>query len=279
MQKSVDSSVYNKQYFKARYQNIDYTSLKSLSDFDHIYQKAGALITLQKQDRVIDFGCGAGHLAFYLYLKYGCDVTGLDYSRDALSFCDKNLDILKNRIEYSKIGEKVRFIFANSNNLSVFEGIKAVFLLDVVEHLNDQEINFILGEIKKWGGRGGIQLVVHTDNNNYLKFVRPLTDLLLVLFGKSAFERIKREKAEVAKGHINLTTAKKFEKKLRDNDFRILKIGYPEININIVRAHLGEVAEIKPILLLAYYFGKIFYFLRPSFYLLAEYRKRDMEVK
>ena len=41
-------------------------------------------------------------------------------------------------------------------------------------------------------------------------------------------DEIKKGKAEVAKGHINLTTAGKLEKKLKRQGFRILKIKYPD---------------------------------------------------
>jgi cyclopropane fatty-acyl-phospholipid synthase-like methyltransferase len=266
---SVDPAVYNASYFEGRYQNINYGKLESLADFDHIYQKASALINFEQKDKIIDFGCGAGHLAFYLYLKYHCDVTGIDYSPDAINLSNKNLEILKNRGVYPEIGEKVRFLLSNNQNLPDFEGVRAVFLLDVLEHLNDQEIDFILGKIKKWGAGEEIQLVVHTDNNNYLRFVRPITDLLLVFFGKSTFKTIKEGKAEVAKGHINLTTARKLRGRLEANGFKVLKLKYPEINIDIVRAHLGEIGKIKVVLQGAFYLGKIFYFLRPSFYLLA----------
>ncbi len=272
MPPSVDPKVYDASYFQGRYQNINYQELNDLSEFDHIYQAAGALIRLKSDGKVVDFGCGAGHLAFYLYLKYGCDITGLDYSPDALFLCAQNLDKLKNRKDHANIGEKVHFELTDLSNLPDFKNIQAVFLLDILEHLSDNEIGLVLKKIKNWGGKGGIQIVIHTDNNNYLRFVRPLTDWLLVIFGKSTFGEIKKGKAEVAKGHINLTTAGKLEKKLKRQGFRILKIKYPDINVDLVRAHLGTISGIKPILYAAYCMGKLFYFLRPSFYLLAKYQ-------
>lgn len=269
MPSSVDPAVYNAPYFQARYQNIDYQKLKDLNEFDHIYQTAGALIRLKADDKVVDFGCGAGHLAFYLYLKYGCDITGLDYSPDALFFCHQNLNMLKNRKEYSYIGEKVRFLPSVLNNLPDFKNIQAVFLLDILEHLYDGEIEVVLEKIKNWSGKSSLQIVIHTDNYNYLRFVRPLTDWLLVTLGKKTRGKIEEEKALVARGHINLTTAKELQRKLKKQGWKILKTKYPTININLVQAHLGALGKIKPIVWLAYGLGKVFYFLRPSFYIVA----------
>lgn len=271
MKKGVDPSIYDKCYYAGRYENIDYNNLRELDDFDHIYRKAGSMMEFQEQDTIVDFGCGAGHMSFYLYLKFKCDITGIDYSPDAISLCEKNLKKLESRNEYSSIREKVRFLFFDSDKPSDFEEIKAVFLIDVVEHLYDHELNLILGEIKKWGDE--IQIIIHTDNNYYLKFIQPIFDFLNVCFGKTSFQKIKNAKAESAKGHVNLTTVSKLKRKLISKNYEILNIEYPSINISAVKNQLGSIANYQIISYLVLFFGKILYFLRPSFYMIAEYRR------
>ncbi|KKR43578.1 MAG: hypothetical protein UX02_C0003G0061 [Candidatus Moranbacteria bacterium GW2011_GWC1_45_18] len=266
----VDASVYDDKYYAGRYQNIDYRNLERLGDFGHIYQKAGSMLQPEEQDKIVDFGCGIGHLSFYLFLKYKCDVTGVDYSQDALFLCEKNLKLLEARIEYSSIREKVRFVYFNINNPPNFKNIKAVFLIDVVEHLYDHELKLVLGEIKKWGGKNGIQIIIHTDNNNYLKFIRPILDFLAVCFKKNTYQKLNKGYAEVAKGHVNLTTAGRLKRKLVSHNFRVLKIEYPLMNTTTTKNQLGPIAQHWFVLYPIIFFGKILYFLRPSFYVLAE---------
>jgi cyclopropane fatty-acyl-phospholipid synthase-like methyltransferase len=269
MEQRVDPSTYDERYYAGRYQNIDYQNLTGLNGFDHIYRKAGSMLQLEERDRIVDFGCGAGHMSFYLYLKYKCDITGIDYSRDAFLLCEENLKTLERQNKYSAIRERVHFFLTDSDSLPDFEGVRAVFLIDVVEHLHDHELNSILSKIKKWSGKG-IQLVIHTDNNYYLKFIRPITDLLAVCFGKETFQKIKKVKAEEAKGHVNLTTVSKLKRKLASHNFRILKIEYPTMDIAIVKDQLGPIAKYRFIFYPIFYVGKILYFLRPSFYMFAE---------
>ena len=270
MKQRVDPSVYDEKYYSGRYQKIDYQNLERLSDFDHIYQKAGSILQFQEQDKIIDFGCGTGHLSLYLFLKYKCDVTGVDYSRDAIFLCEKNLKMLEARSKYSSTREKVRFMHFDIKNPPNFENIKAVFLIDVVEHLCNYELDLVLEKIKKWGKK--IRIIIHTDNNNYLKFIRPVMDFLSVCFGKSTYQSLRKGYAEVAKGHVNLTTAGKLKRKLNLHSFDILKIEYPPINISVVKNQLGPIANHWFILYPIIFVGKTFYFLRPSFYMLAEHR-------
>lgn len=272
MEQRVDPSTYDERYYAGRYQNIDYQNLKKLSEFDHIYRKAGSMLQFQERDRIVDFGCGAGHLSFYLYLKYKCDITGVDYSRDALFLCENNLKTIENRREHSAIRERVRFLLLDSNNPPNFKGVRAVFLIDVVEHLYDHELDYILNKIKKWGGKNGIQLIMHTDNNYYLKFILPITNFLAVCLGKNTFHKLKKDKIELAKGHVNLTTAGKLKRRLTSHNFKVLKIEYPSMDIAITKNHLGPIAKYRIILYPIFYAGKILYFLRPSFYMLAKHR-------
>lgn len=271
MKQRVDPSVYDEKYYAERYQKIDYNDIEGLGDFDHIYQEAGSMLQFQEQDKIVDFGCGVGHLSLYLYLKYKCDITGVDYSPDALFLCENNLKMLESQREHSSIREKVRFLLFDSDNPPNFKGIKAVFLIDVVEHLHDYELDLILDTMANWRGKKGIQLVIHTDNNNYLRYVRPITDFLNVCLDKTTFQELKRGKMEVAKGHVNLATASKLKRKLASRNFKVLKIKYPSMDLAITKNQLGPITKHWIILYPIFFIGKILYFLRPSFYMLARH--------
>src|SRR5580704_14070215 len=53
---------------------------RGLSATDILLKRTG----LNKNLRVLDMGCGAGHTSAHIAKNYGCSVTGLDISRDAL---------------------------------------------------------------------------------------------------------------------------------------------------------------------------------------------------
>jgi ubiquinone/menaquinone biosynthesis C-methylase UbiE len=265
MVKKVDSSVYNQDYFQGRYGSFDVSKIKETSDFDHIYQKAGSMIKIAESDRVVDLGCGTGQMAFYLEKKYGCFVEGIDYSETAIEICNSNLS----KVDGGK--DRIKFILASNEELPDFQEIRAVFMIDVIEHLFDEEIDLVLEKIKKWAGEKGIYLIIHTDNNNYLKFIRPITDFISVLTGKSNLKRVKREKKIVMEGHVNLTTLFKLKKRLMKRKFKIIKAEYPQMDFRITKGHLGPIGKNPIIFYPIYFLGKILFFLRPTFYLVAKY--------
>jgi cyclopropane fatty-acyl-phospholipid synthase-like methyltransferase len=271
MKNSVEVSKYDSQYYRERQEFTAYDQLKNPEEFSHIYQKAGSMLKLGENDKVIDLGCGSGQLSFYLYLRYGCAVTGIDYSTDAISLCQKNLNILANRKEYPSIKEKIKFQLSDNASLSDFQGIKAVFLVDVLEHLYDDEIKIVLDKIMSWAGKNGIYLIIHTDNNDYLKFIQPAINWVSLFLGKTTTERIIREKKFDQERHINLTTPAKLRRKLAASGFKVVKKQYPAMGRDILKNHLGPIGEYRFILYPIYFLGKLFYFLRPSFYLLAKY--------
>lgn len=271
MTRSIPPSKYDRVYFERRYQIIDYTKLKELNGFDHIYRKAGSMLELGESDKVVDLGCGTGQLAFYLYRRYNCFIAGIDYSEVAINFSKENLSNLKNFREYEDLDKKVSFLWVNNDNLSDYKNIRAVFLVDVLEHLNNEEVELILDKIKRWKPAEGINLVIHTDNNNYLKFVRPVTDFISVCLGKTSFKKIKEGEDYVMERHINLTTANRLIKKLTSHGFEVLSIEYPTMGMDILKNHIGPIGEYRFILYAIYFLGKLLYFLRPSFYMLAKY--------
>lgn len=98
-----------------------------------------------KSHTVLDVGCGDGVLS-YLISKKGFDVTGIDSSREAITFakskCAKNTNI-----SFS-VGTVYALPFADNS----FDNIVCS---EVIEHLKDPDK--LLKEIKRvWNGRGNV---------------------------------------------------------------------------------------------------------------------------
>lgn len=242
--------------------------LKDISRFERSYQKASSMIKLGEDDTVVDLGCGTGQLPIFLYLKFSCNVIGIDYSEDAIRICEENKEkIAKKDIDSIK---KLQFYRHDNAHLPEFRGIKAVFLIDVIEHLYNEEIHLILEKIKGWNEKK-ISIIIHTDNDYYLKYVRPWLDFLAVVLGKTTYQKLNEGHAEVAERHVNLTNANRLKKKLALNGFEILKVEYPSIDTAVIKSQIGPIANYWIILYPILFLGKILYFLLPSFYMLAEY--------
>lgn|GEM_PF-2674645 len=65
---------------------------------------------------------------------------------------------------------------------------QGVFLVDVIEHLSESEANLFMEKIKNQNKDEKIYLIIHTDNKNYLRFVRSRTDFIAVCLGENKYK-------------------------------------------------------------------------------------------
>lgn len=262
------TGIYNKQYYIDLFGEKDYSKPLEIDKFGPIYKKIAKLALLSDVDLVVDYGCGGGDLSFYLQQKYKCSIIGIDYSPDAIRICK---DKLKKYRQVYHISDKIKFLKGNYDNLPRLKNISILFFCDVLEHIYDKEIALLLKSVRMWGGRGGkIRLLVHTDNDFYLRFIRPLVDFLsLILFItniKSIRERNKFEKER----HINLTNPLKLKIKMERWGFREIKLRYPEITKNMIKMQLRTAKNIPLLIDIFYVILRRFTFLCPSFYAVYE---------
>ena len=62
------------------YEPTPYPVLERLADSGHI----------RRRDRLLDYGCGKGRVAFFMASRVGCPVTGLDYSQKLIDIAREN---------------------------------------------------------------------------------------------------------------------------------------------------------------------------------------------
>lgn len=117
------------------------------------------LANIQPGDKVIDIGCGRGEVVFQT-ANLGAISTGVDYSESAIELA------LCTRKQHSKeIQERTEFICGNAEKLDFGENFfDKAFLLDVVEHVSQDELYAILREIKRVLKDQGI-LILHSAPN------------------------------------------------------------------------------------------------------------------
>src|SRR5258708_31353076 len=106
--RQVSVKKYDASYFGDNY-SFDYNRKIKLEDFGDVPKRLSEILPLKKSDNIIDFGCGAGALIFYLSLKYKCNAIGIDYSKFAIKVCQ---EYKKKFLQYNKVDQK-KIIFLN----------------------------------------------------------------------------------------------------------------------------------------------------------------------
>jgi ubiquinone/menaquinone biosynthesis C-methylase UbiE len=128
-------SVFESSKVKKVYVNRDaYLDLSVVEGYTKILSRRALkpFLRLQKNDLVLDLGCGPGNLIYPLF-KYTEKVTGIDISKNALMVA-KKYSALKN----------VDFILADAENLPIRdECLDKIFAFEVLEHLPNPQKSLI----------------------------------------------------------------------------------------------------------------------------------------
>jgi len=260
--KQVKPKLYDKRYFDYQSTSPDFSQKLIKNNFHKKYQKITDLIKLKPTDKVCDFGCGNGDLSFLLFLKYQCQTTAIDYSSDAIKICKAKLNKFK-----KNTSKQVNIKFYNLDNLHLptLKNIRVVYFCDVFEHLYPDEINLVVNTVSKWGNPN---IIVHTDNNLYLKLVQPIIDTMSLIMGKATLKQIKQRKEFDQKRHVNLTNPRQLRKNMKKLGYQQTILTYPNIDIQTIKNQLGKLSNFKSIINLSKIILHIFPFLIPSFYCL-----------
>lgn len=258
--KQVNPKYYDQEYFKFQSVSPNFSKKLKISNFHKKYQEIADLISLKPSDRICDFGCGNGDLSFLLSLKYNCCINAIDYSPDAISICRSNLALFQKNTNQD---QKIKFYNRDNQHLPLLKKIKIVYFCDVFEHLYQSEINSIINKISKWGNP---DIIVHTDNNLYLKYIEPIINLICLLTKKTTIEQLQQQKKFHQKRHVNLTNPYKLKKDMAKRGYFQTKLEYPKISQNTIKQQLGPLSKYKFLVSFSFFILKMFPVFFPSFY-------------
>lgn len=231
---AVAADKYDKAYFETTFAKKDFATPLALEDFGHIYRTMVELLPLRADETVVDVGCGNGELAILLNKVFGCTVIGLDYSADAIDICNANLARWRTHHD-----DKGKVSFRHYDQLPSLTGVSAVHFCDVLEHMTDAEIASTLDVVRTWNDGQPIRIGVHTDNNDYLRFIRPGFDALALLTRRQTRATLRARNEFERERHINLTTPRRLRREMRAQGFRETRLLYPTPTEEKIRAHLG----------------------------------------
>lgn len=260
---SVDPALYDQGYFARISQEIDFSEPLRLERFAPKHRHMADMLSLSPEDRVVDFGCGTGHLSFCLYARYGCSVLGIDYAQDAIDLAKRHLDQLRSHTEDQG---RIEFLCVGIQGLPQLSRVSAVYLSDVVEHMRDWEIAGLMDQVKTWNDNGSLRCVVHTDNNLYLRWVRPFMDLLGLAARTQTLHKIRERNHFERETHVNLTTPALFKRKMARWGFVEKSRSYGMVTSTLVRDQLGPLQNIPGLASLCTFGVRRLEFLSPSFY-------------
>ncbi len=182
--KTIPSTVYDKDYYTK-------VCLGS-SEFNQTHGKnlAGevkellSIIDVRKNDTILDIGCGRGDITINLG-KRAKMAIGIDYSKDGITLANRAKKTFPDTIK-----KKIEFYEMNATKLDFDDNFfDKVIALDVIEHLNKQEMKKMMQEVKRVLKPNGI-FFAHTGTNKilhnytYPMYIRPINNII------RAFDRI-----------------------------------------------------------------------------------------
>jgi SAM-dependent methyltransferase len=268
--KQVKPKLYDQKYFDYQSMSPDFSQKLTTTNFHKKYQEIGNLIKLNSTDKVCDLGCGNGDLSFLLSLKYHCQIIAIDYSSDAIKICRSKLAQFK-----KTTSNQINLKFYNLDNLHLpkLKNVRAVYFCDVFEHLYPDEIKFVVATVSKWGSP---DIVVHTDNNFYLKLIQPIINIISLITGKTTLKQIDQQKKFDSKRHVNLTNPHQLKKTMEKLGYQQTLLSYPGIDIQTIKSQLGSLSKFKLVVNLSLTLARLFPFLIPSFYSVYSQSHKDL---
>jgi demethylmenaquinone methyltransferase/2-methoxy-6-polyprenyl-1,4-benzoquinol methylase len=136
---------------------MSYVLMKILESAPYRYDKGIKILTLgkidkaydrlveniNKDDRVLDIGCGTGMLSFRAVLQ-GAIVTGIDINPEML-------EIAKKRIEEVEVKDKIEFLEMGVAEMDRFESDSFDVIMSGLcfSELSEDEISFTLKQVKR----------------------------------------------------------------------------------------------------------------------------------
>jgi ubiquinone/menaquinone biosynthesis C-methylase UbiE len=196
---------------------------------------------LKPNYKVLDIGTGRGEIA-YNSAKKGCLTFGLDYSKASISIAQT----LQQKAHQKEIN--FILILADARNLPLMENtFDVVFMLDIVEHLSQDDLIAVLQQAKNVLNENG-RLVIHTmPNLNYYKWGYPIYRVFMNLMGKK-LPKDPRKRVYQGETHINIQTPKTLHRNLKIAGFNYISVELTQISGSKIKRFICRVPFIRHIL-------------------------------
>lgn len=138
--------------------------------------RAMTLANIQPGQAVLDIGCGRGEIVFLSAVNGASFSVGVDYSTVPLSAARQAIS----HASLENLTTRIGLPLADAKKLPFRDDLfDRIFMLDIVEHLHDWELDLMLGEVRRVLTEDGY-LVIHTLPNRWaIDYGYPLARLCL----------------------------------------------------------------------------------------------------
>jgi len=158
---AVPSHVYDKEFYLTNC--ADYDLFKSTGGL-HMSERLGGpfrMAGVRPGQKILDVGCGRGEVLVQI-ARAGADAYGIDYSEDSVAMCLETRERLKEHLRGEYHVQRM-----DAKQLQFPDAFfDMVFMVDIIEHLHDWELEKILGEVVRVLKPSG-KLVAHTAPNRW----------------------------------------------------------------------------------------------------------------
>lgn len=226
----VDPNLYSREYYLTDNEGCKEYELGLDEHIHPKFRRALELAMPQYGERVLDIGCGRGELVYYC-AKRGCVAQGLDYSADAIAIAQQTLGRLPKEVQ-SRVAVAQGDVVAHP----LVAGIDVVFMVDIVEHMYDWQLEAAFKKIYALLSPRG-RLIITTPNDHFEKILLPAKKILnmplmpfkwgsrvlrkkyqpksFAEFWRKCF-RFRCERGSLADTHVNVLTPSRLKNLLKD---------------------------------------------------------------
>ena len=171
--KMVDPATYGKDYYIHAYAGDVDKYLADLNDLPVSLASCFGLAKPRPKERVLDIGCGRGHLSYWCVIN-GCLVTAIDYNSDAIELTKLAMEKLPKELQANVVVKQ-----QDIKTIDTSQKYDVIFMADLVEHLYDWELNVLFDKIKEILTRKTGRLLIHTTPNAiWIRYIYPLKRIL-----------------------------------------------------------------------------------------------------
>ena len=207
-QQKVDATYYDEnEYFDS--------GMKVFTDLESPFQKYRVSKVLQiyqpnKNERVLDLGCGWGTFCFAL-APLCKEIIGVDFSRKSIDLCNRLLA----KSKYNNI----KFICADAQNTPLASNsFDVIICADLFEHLYPEDFKRVLDECRRLLKKGG-KIVIWTPHRGHILEILKNNNIIL--------------KKDIS--HVDYKSMNYLLDELRKRHFSIIKSYYVESHIPVFR--------------------------------------------
>lgn len=165
----VEAKLYDRKYYLTDCDGYEDYLKGNLSLLRH--QRVMGFAKIQGGESVLDIGCGRGELTYQCARK-GCRVMAVDYSSDSIELTRETVSKLPAQLQ-----KDITIAAMDVTRMDISEKFDAVFMIDLVEHLYDWQLEILFSKVRDLLKPGG-RLIIQTPNLNYERFLFPLKRLI-----------------------------------------------------------------------------------------------------